>query len=170
MNVIFLDFDGVLNSTRSAVANLEKENNWITFRQREWAGVDRVAAGLVNRLCIEAPAKVVVSSTWRLNTTAAEFNAEFKRMQCKAIEVIGLTPQLSGPRGNEIKRHLEDNTWINNYVILDDSSDMLSEQMHHFVHINLRNGMLLEHYREALRILNPSHSTLKQFDAPFNNE
>lgn len=165
VNVIFLDFDGVLNSVRSAVANLNKKKSWTSYTDREWSELDPVAIGLVNRLCREASARVVISSTWRMNMSVNTFNKEFAKLGCEHIDVVGMTQILRGPRGNEIEQFLQDNPWINNYVILDDSSDMLDKQMKHFVHISLQNGMLLEHYREALRILCPFHSTLIQFDA-----
>lgn len=158
MNIIFLDFDGVLNSTRSAVANLYKHSHHTSFRDREWAELDPIAIGLVDKLCKEAPAKVVISSTWRMNNNAEEFNKRFKAAGCKYIEVCGVTPVTStGPRGREIDIYLSDNTWIKNYVIIDDDSDMLPSQQDHFVHTPYSNGLLIQHYHQALKILNPKH-------------
>jgi hypothetical protein len=85
------------------------------------------------------------------------------------LEVIDRTPShSSGPRGEEIQawivKAIQDGKQIDNYVILDDDSDMLPQQKaEHFVHISNLNGMLLEHYRKALKILNPTHLSLKHF-------
>lgn len=50
MKVIFLDFDGVLNSTRFMMEN----------PQRGLCGLDKVAVARLNRLCAETGAYVVV--------------------------------------------------------------------------------------------------------------
>lgn len=190
MNIIFLDFDGVLNSTRSHVAQLEQlkpairplgrsalpticvkcGEDWREeFEDRQWADLDLIAIGLVDQLCKEAPAKVCISSTWRIGTPFPIFEWRFRNLGFKNIQVFGRTPDIStGHRGTEIQQWvvqaIQDGHQIDNFVILDDDSDMLAHQMSSFVHVSNNNGFLLEHYRNALRILNPAHSSLKQFE------
>lgn len=166
MNIIFLDFDGVLNSTRSAVAtiNLKRRQK---FDDHQWAILDPIAIGLVNKLCEEALAYVIVSSTWRLFTPMEEFNKRFTKMGFIYINCIDRTPDSQdGHRGRQIDSWMKQQTFlISNYVILDDDSDMLESQKDHFIHVPHANGLLLEHYRKALGILNPTHPSLVQFDS-----
>lgn len=194
MNVIFLDFDGVLNSTRSVVALMnvspvknnetisretlqavteEMKLEWHTaWENSQWVNLDRIAIGLIDTLCREAPAKVVISSTWRMGRKKEDFQCHFKSLGFEHIEVIGKTPILdSCCRGEEIYtfildwNSLEKGEPITEHVILDDDSDMLDYQKRkHFVHVPNNNGMLLKHYRDALRILNPKHPSLIQFE------
>ena len=61
IKVIFLDIDGVLNSTRSAVAfhgypmNVEKPH---------MERFDHVAVALIKKICDDTGAKIVLSSGW----------------------------------------------------------------------------------------------------------
>lgn len=59
MNVVFLDIDGVLNNlgTVAAFGNPSKH-------------LDPVSVALVDKLCREGEADVVVSSSWRNGDTA----------------------------------------------------------------------------------------------------
>lgn len=190
MNVIFLDFDGVLNSTRSVLAQLdltpiepvkqevtpreqvqnatdEMKLKWhIEWDDKQWGELDRIAIGLIDKLCLYAPAKVVISSTWRLNTPHVSFHWRFWKMGFKNIQVIGKTPNLPNKnRGQEIQDWIRTSLEpVERFVIIDDDSDMTPRQKQsHFVQTNNNEGLLLEHYRRALEILNPSHPSLVRF-------
>lgn len=68
--IIFLDFDGVLNSQLWYIR---------TKGNREIDDLDTEAIGFLNTLIKNTGAKVVVSSTWRLNKTVDELQEILNR-------------------------------------------------------------------------------------------
>jgi len=146
MRLIFLDFDGVLNSQLWYVR---------TKGSRGRDDLDRDAIGFLNNLIAETGAKVVVSSTWRLGRSVEELQEILDRNGFKG-EVVGKTKDLRyGPdgdcvlRGNEILCWMKDNPEIlgvaywdyNDYVILDDDSDMLYWQKDNYIHVDPYVGL-----------------------------
>ena len=108
--IIFLDFDGVVNSfsepeslrclSKGCVANL-------------------------NTLVERSGASIVVSSVWRIGHPIADLrqilvNAGFRFPK----RVIGITPRGYGVRGTEIGQWLRNHPEVEAFVILDDDSDM----------------------------------------------
>ena len=70
-------------------------------------------------------------------------------------EMWDITPYGIGkPRGYEIKRFLIEHPEIENYVILDDVANMLSEQQSHFVQTRFYYGLTDEDTEKAIEILN----------------
>ena len=56
--------------------------------------------------------------------------------------IIGVTPYMeSRHRGEEIKAYLEEHPEIDNWVIIDDDTDILPEQAYRFVWINNYYGL-----------------------------
>lgn len=144
MKVIFLDIDGVLNSSRTVAA-------FGRFPYDLAPGLpyfDLVALGMVRRLCDETGARVVISSTWRIGRNVTDFVP-------LQLPVVGLTPIKRASRGHEIAAWLSDQCpgSVEAYVILDDDSDMLPGQVPYFVHTSIEDGLLYSHYEQALRIL-----------------
>lgn len=153
--VIFLDFDGVLNSTRSMLA----------FGGAGRHQFDPVAVNLVARLAGNANANVVVSSAWRVGSSVGELKSILGEYSTTlAAKVIDVTPRLSGKRGNEIASWLAQNPdkHSRNFVILDDDSDMLESQLPYFVQTRHRDGFGLPEYLAALGIVAPTHSDITQ--------
>lgn len=152
MNVVFLDIDGVLNSLDSTLAFREAESFWPKRRE----SLDPVSVGLLQHLCEETDAKIVVSSTWRKLFLEREFIDIFALYGWENFPIIGATTSEqvvagSWARGHEIQHWLNNNPW-DNYLILDDDSDMLEEQSEHFIHVSNINGFRSQHYCKALRI------------------
>lgn len=120
MKVIFLDIDGVINNATTS----ERFEGFI--------GIDPALVEIFNKLIQDTNARVVLSSTWRLDKNWRETMARHK-IKCV---FLGATPRLYTPgqprveRGEEIKQWLEENANYNitNYAILDDDSDMLEGQ------------------------------------------
>ena len=120
MRVIFLDIDGVLN------------NSSTEERFEGYIGISPVLVAIFNKLIQETNARVVLSSTWRLD---ANWRETMARHKIKCV-FLGATPHLYKPggeyipRGEEIKKWLDDNSQyqVTNYAILDDDSDMLEGQ------------------------------------------
>lgn len=163
IKVIFLDIDGVLN-------NILREN---VSRIEGMEGIyhhDPKCVKLLNNLIAATDAKIVVSSTWRLGETMDSMNRILKGIGVVG-KLIGMTPRLDkwNLRGNEIR------CWINthaeevlnckahefqNYVILDDDSDMLLWQVDNFIHVDPSNGLTKRDICKAYRILMTQHPKL----------
>lgn len=140
--ILFLDFDGVLCTPRQAYANADLGL---------LGCLDPVAMRFLDRICYEHPVKVVISSTWRIGNDSLYFHGLFKAAGCyklaSSIHKDWATPRLSGFRGLEIMDWLERNVdTVHDYLIIDDESDMLDNQMSRFVKTSMNDGMLTEHY------------------------
>lgn len=151
--VLFLDIDGVLNSLSSVLA-LGNPNDHL----------DPVCVGLMARLLKETDTQVVVSSTWRIGRTVLALQNELDRVGAHKIanRIIGRTGDgHDGRRGLQIKEWIEKNDPSCTYVIVDDDSDMLPEQMPYFVKTDFDEGFRASHYRKAMNILKPEHEDSK---------
>ena len=159
MKIIFLDIDGVLNC-ENAYRNGEcqyQEWIWEDGRKDHYQRFCVRSKELLNKLIDETGAKIVISSTWR--HSGIEFMKKVWEMEEMSGEIIGITPSMRAkgyniPRGMEIQYYLEndlkfhhinwdliiqqeymDRSGIENYIIIDDDSDMLYNQRNHFVHV-----------------------------------
>ena len=128
--VIFLDYDGVVNTPMwndkgtKCTYNFPKDNKVNNFQAVQW----------ISECCQKFHYDIVVTSTWRLNSNYKEclINGGLR----PGIEILGRTEDLWDPnncRGYEIARYLEDHPEINYYIIIDDEDDMLPEQKDHFI-------------------------------------
>jgi hypothetical protein len=185
MKIIFLDIDGVLNCENAYRSGECKYVEWVDRNEevdhhqsfcswsRQW----------LNKLIEETGAKIVISSTWR--SSGIEWMRDVWKFEKMSGEIIGITPNFRGdingytiPRGCEIEKWLKDNdfyhvNWsqeaqenvidksgIENYIIIDDDSDMLYGQRKHFVHVlpspRNKDGFTEEHYNLGLEILSKS--------------
>lgn len=151
MNVIFLDIDGVIQSPRYCVA-INETGLLSAF--------EPAAMHMVQRLIIEANAKIVISSSWRIGSTDRQLKHLFRCCGFKSIAMAfhsdWQTKQIGGfssKRGDEIAEWLSRHSEVERYLILDDDSDMLEEQQGSFVQTDSMNGMLIEHYDAARKIL-----------------
>ena len=136
--VIFLDFDGVLNSLRSTLA----------FGGCGRHQFDAVAVDLMARLAGKADARVVVSSAWRIGQTVEGLRIILGEYSTTlAARVIGMTPRGLECRGAEIAQWLAENPSEHNrsFVIVDDDADMLDGQLPRFVQTRHRDGIGAPH-------------------------
>ena len=156
MKIIFLDIDGVLNSVDSMVAfhTLGIHDEELTL--------DTVSIGLLKHLCEIADAKIVISSTWRIGRISPEFVAIFNYYGWADAPIIGMTGRggYGSCRGDEIQEWI-DHEDVENYVILDDDSDMLDSQLGNFVHVSGVNGFRLKHLCHALHIFGHERKDLE---------
>lgn len=152
MKVIFLDIDGVLNSRRTAVA-LGDFGRPSHLDRGECPLFDPIAVRLLQILTERSGAVIVWTSTWRIGKDPQLLADAFaKHYNWQGAKVIGSTPVRHGKRGDEIKEWLERNP-VENYVILDDDSDMLPEQMSNFVKVPFATGLTFENILDAAEIL-----------------
>ncbi len=144
-NIVFLDFDGVITTLKS-----------------RWK-IDREKCKLVKKICDETRAKIVISSSWRkysFEETMKQFNREEFILYDYIIDITKrLTlngTNLTVPRGVEIMDWIENHT-VDNYVILDDDSDMLLWQKDNFVQTDTYKGINEQDVQKAISILNKAY-------------
>ena len=128
MRVVFLDFDGVLNSHAYA-RHLGKVQDVM--------GLDEDAVSRLSRLCERACAEVVISSSWRHGRTVHELRVLLHQAGFSGC-ISGKTPDCAHKpdgglwhgalRGNEIQSWLTlaplYDIDVEQFVIIDDDSDM----------------------------------------------
>ncbi len=144
MKVIFLDFNGVLDT---------------------WFEMDKINYDNLQRLkwiVRETEAKVVLTtSNKRSFVTSGVMNPIMvmltTRLMEEGIDVIGVTPN-ADTREHEIMLYLYEHPEIENYVIIDDDYDM-EELADHLVKLPCQNigqeqlGLQKEHAEKAIKIL-----------------
>ena len=137
MNIIFLDIDGVMNSTEDRFSTeLENRDYWIRLK----------------RLTNETNSAIVLSSSWRIIERLT--NLVKKRLKEYDIKYIDKTPYLSG-RGNEIKMWLEStNIKVDKFVIIDDEiSDIVDLFPNNVVKTDMYKGLQDDDVEKAIKIL-----------------
>jgi hypothetical protein len=181
VKIIFLDVDGILNC-ESAYRSGEcqyQEWVWEDGSKDHYQRFCSWSKELLNKLIEETGAKIVISSTWR--HSGIDFMKKVWELEGMSGEIIGITPSMRTngitiPRGMEIKYFLEedlgfhhinwseeeqqqvmDKSGVENYIIIDDDSDMLYGQRNHFVHVfpspRNKTGFNKRYYKMALKKL-----------------
>lgn len=159
MRIIFLDIDGVLN--HEAFYRERTKKRVQDIKAYELQNIDPVCIGHLNQLCQDAGAKVVISSSWRSKGDATYFQQLFSKLGFTG-EVVGKTPHsqhrfrgleiLDWMKANEdlLGQHYSD---YEDYVILDDDSDMLYWQRNNFLLVDRHVGITPMTVFRAKRIL-----------------
>lgn len=130
-NVIFLDFDGVINiKADDFSARLENPD----------------AIFYINKLCLETGFDIVVCSSWRDHTNYKEFLYEAGLDQ--SIRILGKTENFSSGREFEIKKFIQDHN-IDKFIIIDDAY-LGKDLTPHHVQPASRLGFTENKYKEAL--------------------
>jgi len=147
---IFLDFDGVLNTPKGKFDQKTIDN--------------------LRYLLERSDAKVIISSTWRLQ--GMEYMQQLWNELHLPGEVAGLTPSCNSItfssvdgaeqwQGLHAEKGLEIAEWLRlnanepyRYVILDDEDNILFTQKEHFVKVKGSKGFSKSEAMASLRILN----------------
>ena len=138
MKIIFLDVDGVLNSSHDGF-NIQ-------------LGTSKHLK-LLKQIVDETDAKIVLSSSWRINDKTRLFVKN--KLNEYGMMLIGSTPDLGGSRGEEIKRWLSETAYpIEGFVILDDDSDMEEYTHGKLVKTDSNIGLQETDVNKAINILN----------------
>lgn len=140
MRVLFLDFDGVLNSLRYMQASYEERTRAAeaaTGYEQHWTHyvlqIDPEAVKLVDEVVEHADAHVVVSSTWRkyhelwqlvkmLHNRGSKLDAS--RFIGRTCDNFELSNGDWSRRGHEIQAWLDQHPEVTSFAIVDDDSDM----------------------------------------------
>lgn len=159
MKIIFLDFDGVLNSQRYMESDAYGTGKGLAFGHSQ---IDPKAVELLNKMIDVTDARVVISSSWRHIWSRDEIGRMLKQRGFRhPSSIIDITPSLMSQRGDEIAQWLGQadegrrigGEKIDGYVILDDSTDMHPDQMEHFVQTNPDTGLTSQDVNRAISIL-----------------
>jgi HAD domain in Swiss Army Knife RNA repair proteins len=150
MKVIFLDFDGVLNSEASFRYEARRKNIRVTDSLSVVA-----CSNLQYILDQDASVKIVVSSTWRKLHTMQELRNILNSYGVDPNRVIDKTPAVfSGDRAHEINLWLEDHPNLTVGVILDDDSDVLNvtDKRCHVFQTSTDDGLLLKQAKQVAKL------------------
>lgn len=148
--VIFLDFDGVLNTERY-YARLMAEGK---PTDDAWGALfDPEAVGNLRKILADTDARIVVSSSWRYVHKLGSLRMMWEIRELPG-EIDGILPcdvtNLS--RGEEIECWLERNGRPD-YAIIDDLNDFSAEQQPHLVEINPIVGITETDATKAIKTL-----------------
>ena len=162
--IIFLDIDGVLNTTY-----WYNQMSMSTPKDKYGYAFDPNAVANLKRIIDETGADIVISSSWKsLGLTELE---NMWQERCLPGTVLGITPnsvsdelllnadldnmELFHIRGEEIKEWLSRHGKnISNYVIIDDVDNMLPEQQKYFIQTNPEMGITEDIALLAIKTLN----------------
>lgn len=162
MKVIFLDVDGVLNSEEDLIVYRKKNNieGCIFYQEVE----DRPLQ-LLKEIVDHTDAKIVVTSSWRIGCKRKDgqivgrkqYTKLTNRLKEYGMDIYDITPLLRNlDRGDEIREWLSNNS-VDNFIILDDDTDMC-EFLHtdHFIKTTYKYGLTEELKDKAIKNLNKS--------------
>ena len=136
LRVLFLDIDGVLQCARTSAAAGAYTSSHTYHSQPE--RLDWTAIGMLRGLCMAGDIQVVLSSSWRTGMGPAELT---KLAAFLGLPIVDATPAGWRERGLEIAEWLHRRGQEVEYAILDDSADMLAEQMPRLVQTSGDDGL-----------------------------
>ena len=140
-NIVFLDFDGVLNSDLS-IAQLGTQ-------YRFWPQ----SIEALNHILKETNARVVITSTWREHWTLSENASALEKDKMLPGRVVGKTSATGGLRGLEIDSWLKSVPYpVRSFVILDDREDMAMHSSR-LIRIDPRVGLGMREAQAAIQML-----------------
>lgn len=141
MKVLFLDFDGVLNS-----------GEYIEECQ-SGAVISPKMVDYLSLIVRKTGCQVVVSSTWRIFHSVLELNC-ILREHGFIGSIYGTTPvHKDRARGNEIDEWLAAHPEVTSYVILDDEQyDMNEHQLSRLIKTDFKTGLQRQHYERAVQL------------------
>ena len=152
MRVLFLDFDGVLNSEASF--RLEKRRSTQDISNT----LSELACANLQYVLDQAPdLKLVISSTWRLLHDIDYLRMKLVQYGVDASRVVGITPATLGrDRGHELKLWLAEYPEVLQFVVVDDDRDahVFDEDPRCLmIRTTWTDGLLLAHAEQIIRFL-----------------
>ena len=153
---IFLDIDGVLNTSRSYKKRVAAGEPW---RDDYGPFFDYESVGNLRHIIDATHADVIITSTWKYKGLDA-MHTLWTLREMPGI-LLGITPEVSTSdfyvRSMEIMKWLAQNAPENpseyRYVIIDDSPIFLPEQLPYLVDTSSDTGITCEDAEKAIEIL-----------------
>lgn len=151
MDIIFLDIDGVLRTTKSDIWWSTKLSQPIPdnlFERR----FDPNSVSLINQITNLTRAKIVIISNWRNNFKFEELKLHLVKRGITG-NIIGTTPILE-TRGIEIQYWLDTNS-VNNYVVVDDNINDIVNHINpnKIVKCESKDGFTQKEFDKVIEIL-----------------
>ncbi len=146
MNIVFLDYDGVVNTPmwdadgEHCRYNFPLDNKVNNFQAVQW----------VSEFCQTCGYDIVVTSTWRSydNYKDCLINGGLRT----GIKILGRTPYvLNKERGDEIQKYLDDHPEVENFLIFDDDSDM-GNLVDHLIKTDNKIGFSMTNCEDAIKL------------------
>lgn len=158
--ILFLDFDGVLNS--AAYARREGKGGIL--------GLDPETMPHLQRIVDETDCSIVVSSSWRIGTMLSELRGNLiaagMRHPCPVRDATPVLDSVSKGgvmisriRGDEVQAWIDASGYEGRYVCLDDDSDFHPHQP--LVKTQWETGLTAEHADRCIALLRGSAPTVK---------
>ena len=139
--IVFLDFDGVLNSEQSVQQ----------FGTRYRFASSNVTA--LNEVLQKTEARLVITSSWREGLSLREIIGYLERDGVLAKRVVGKTQFLEKERGLEIDAWLRSVPYaLSSFVILDDRDDMAMHR-ERLVKVDPQIGLSMAQAHRAIELL-----------------
>jgi hypothetical protein len=164
MNVLFLDIDGVLNSSnwfkmayemrKSSRKRYEKQLV-ADYENARWdLDIGPEFVNHLKRIMTKVPElNIVVSSTWRLHYSLDDLKKRLSELLgISPDRIVGKTPRLFEHRGQEIQKWLDDRV-VEKFAILDDDSDM-DHLMDHLFQTRNEDGLTREIADQVIEYFN----------------
>jgi hypothetical protein len=153
--VIFLDFDGVLNTM---YYQWFLQSSGKAYIDEYGSCFDPNAVEQLKRIIDKTGADIVVESTWKyLGLDAMNKLWQIRNLPGKIIDITPDIPTTPPCKGIEIKQWIIDNVSTNEklrYIILDDEYVITESQLENFILINPYEGITDDVASRAISILN----------------
>jgi hypothetical protein len=169
MKLIFLDFDGVINSTKWMHSDQFKQetkdlSDADLYLIKVQYLIDPNSIQLINELVDRSKAEVVVSSTWRHKFSIDELNSILKS-RGSTFNIIDKTPRRYSNRFSQtIARGIEIQAYLDSLphspdsiVILDDIDNMLHLSKYLILTYD-ETGITTQNIESALKMLNKKYT------------
>ncbi len=163
MNIIFLDFDGVLNSDSYhkheifGGRDFTVSDQLLALRRDPEKMLDPKAVRCLKDICDASKSRVVISSSWRVWFTTPRIINMFESNGWKNPPIIGATPNLypeGKSRGDEINSWLKENNKEHvRYIILDDVNNFHPYQKGQLFLTDIETGLTSEHIQSVLQMI-----------------
>jgi hypothetical protein len=145
LKIIFLDIDGVLNSARYYKSVDRSSEDWNRF--------DPKVVLALKKLIEEFSAKIVIASTWRFGAVDMLKKELTNSGLDKYLHTDWKTPLVHpSHRGTEIKMWLDKHPEVNTYLIFDDDTNILDEQLDYYIQTDIKFGLKEKHLQKAKQI------------------
>lgn len=155
MKLIFLDIDGVLNTTQNIKEHHKKGLSTSSYNIQLPDSCLKNLQTLVNN----TNAKIVVSSSWRIpDYRSPAIRNLSKQLDKYGLDIYGFTPiyrDLNLKRGDEIRDYINSlSEPVEGIVILDDDEDMCEFRKRYLVHCKSDKGFGEKQLNYALQVIN----------------
>lgn len=146
MNILFLDYDGVVNTPiwnelgTSCNYGTPFQGRVNNFQAVQW----------VSEFCEKFSYDIVVTSSWRMDPKYTVYLRQGGLRE--TVKIIGRTPRNNGKcRGDEIQEWINTHRDIENFIILDDDSDM-GHLKDHLIQCNSLLGFTIIEFEKAKKL------------------